>query len=455
MTSCGLPTVSGVCLGEVLQRRAVPVHRRVVEVRPELPHGVLRVLAHEHLPAEADDRLVGGAVAVVLEAAAVQLDQPLEVVRRPEDVVGEEAVAVVGGLLGDLRAADRAVPDERRHVVERARRRGERLQRRAELALPVDDVLAPQPAQQVVVLDGQRDALADVLAEPRVDRAGVAAAHHQVDPAVGQVLQHREVLGDLHRVVGGDQRGRGGQDDLVGACGDVAEHGGRRRRHERRVVVLAGGEHVEPDLLGLQRDGHHRLDPLGLGGRPTGGRVGGDVADGEDSELHLDSHLFEDSTSPTDGRTRIFPQPSGVGYRTRRSLRRILPAADFGIASMNSTARTFLCGATRSATNAITSSAVEVGVGLAHDERLGHLLALVVEHADDGGVGDLRVGQQQRLQLGGRHLVALVLDQLLDPVDDRERTPSRRRRRCRRCAGNPSSSRVAAVASGVVRGSPP
>ena len=35
--------------------------------------------------------------------------------------------------------------------------------------------------------------------------------------------------------------------------------------------------------------------------------------------------------------------------RALRSLRRILPAADFGTASMNSTSRTFLCGATRSA----------------------------------------------------------------------------------------------------------
>ena len=63
------------------------------------------------------------AVAVVLEAAAVELDHPLGVRGRPEDVVGEEAVAVVGRLLGDLGAADRAVPDERGDAVERARGR--------------------------------------------------------------------------------------------------------------------------------------------------------------------------------------------------------------------------------------------------------------------------------------------------------------------------------------------
>src|SRR3712207_7481361 len=31
----------------------------------------------------------------------------------------------------------------------------------------------------------------------------------------------------------------------------------RRGRHEGRVVVLAGREHVEPDLLGLERDRDH------------------------------------------------------------------------------------------------------------------------------------------------------------------------------------------------------
>src|SRR3712207_8847334 len=39
----------------------------------------------------------------------------------------------------------------------------EPLQGRAELALPVHDVLAPEPVQQVVVLDRQRNAVADVL----------------------------------------------------------------------------------------------------------------------------------------------------------------------------------------------------------------------------------------------------------------------------------------------------
>ena len=262
------------------------VDRGVVEVRPELAHRVLAVLPHEHLTAEPDDRLVGGAVPVVLEAAAVQVDHLLRVRRGPEDVVGEESVAVVGGLLGDLGAADRAVPDERGYVVERARRRGEALQRGAEPALPIHDVLPPQAVQERVVLDREVDALADVLAEPRVDRAGVAATQHQVHPAVGQVLERGVVLGDPDRIGGGDQRGRRREDDPLGLGRDVGHRGGRRRRDERRVVVLPHRDDVEPDLVGLLGDRHGVLDPLVLRRRATGGGVGRDVPDGEDTELH-------------------------------------------------------------------------------------------------------------------------------------------------------------------------
>ena len=276
-------------LAEVLQRRAVAVDRGVVEVRAELAHRVLRVLPHEHLTAKAHDRLVGRAVAVVLEAPPVQLDHPPDVPGVPEDVVVEEAVAVERRLLGDLRAADRRVPDERRHAVERTRNGREALQRGAVPAVGVHDVLAPEPAQQRVVLDGERDAVADVLAEPRVDRAGVAPAQHQVHPPVGEVLQHRVVLGDLHRVVRGDQGGRRRQLQALRARRDVAEHRGRRGGDERRVVVLPRREDVEANLLGLQRDGDHRLDPLRLGGCAPVRRVGSDVPDGEDAELH--SHL--------------------------------------------------------------------------------------------------------------------------------------------------------------------
>src|SRR5690606_20688716 len=164
-------------------RRAVAVDGGRVEERAELVLRLLRRLADEGLATETHDRLFGRAVTVVRVALAVQVDEALVVLLRPEDVVREEAVTVVGSLLGNLGRANGSVPYERRDVVERARRRGEAVERRAELALEVDDVFAPQAVQQLVVLDRQRQALADVLTEPGVDGARVATAHHEVHAA--------------------------------------------------------------------------------------------------------------------------------------------------------------------------------------------------------------------------------------------------------------------------------
>ena len=60
----------------------------------------------------------------------------------------------------------------------------------------------------------------------------------------------------------------------------------------------------------------------------------------------------------------------------------------------------------------------EVDAGLADDEGLGDFLTIVIGDANDGGVGDGRVGEQHRFEFGGRDLVALVFDQLLEPIDD-------------------------------------
>src|SRR5699024_8894112 len=143
-----------------------------------------------------------------------------------------------------------------------------------------------QATQQVVVLDRQGDALADVLAEPRVDRAGVAAAHHQIHATTGEVLEEGVILGDLHRVVGGDQGGGGGEQQVLGLRCDIGEVGGGGGWDEGWVVVLAGGEDIEADLLGLERDLGHRVDALALGRGGAVGGVGGYVTDGEEAELH-------------------------------------------------------------------------------------------------------------------------------------------------------------------------
>ncbi|BFO22469.1 hypothetical protein SHKM778_88570 [Streptomyces sp. KM77-8] len=48
------------------------------------------------------------------------------------------------------------------------------------------------------------------------------------------------------------------------------------------------------------------------------------------------------------------------------------------------------------------------------------LVAVLVADADDGGVGDPGVGEEQCLEFGGGDLEALVLDEFLHAVDDEE-----------------------------------
>ena len=139
--------------------------------------------------------------------------------------------------------------------------------------------------QQVVVLQRQRQALPDVLAEPRVDRRGVAAPQHQVHPPLGQVLQHRVLLRDTDRVVRGDQVVAVVTISFLVVAAMNASSVVGRGREERRVVVLADREHVQPDFLGLLRDPYDRVNPVGLASRVPRHRIPGDVADGKDPEI--------------------------------------------------------------------------------------------------------------------------------------------------------------------------
>ena len=63
----------------------------------------------------------------------------------------------------------------------------------------------------MIILHREWEALADVLAKPRVDRAGVTAAQHQVDTSFGEVLEKGVVLCKSDLVVGGNQRGGSGE----------------------------------------------------------------------------------------------------------------------------------------------------------------------------------------------------------------------------------------------------
>lgn len=68
--------------------------------------------------------------------------------------------------------------------------------------------------------------------------------------------------------------------------GDVGKQGGGRRGEERWVVVLSDCENVQANFVGLLGDLYDRLDAFSLTRGVTGDWISGDVADGEDSELH-------------------------------------------------------------------------------------------------------------------------------------------------------------------------
>src|SRR5438309_2428935 len=93
---------------------------------------------------------------------------------------------------------------------------------------------------------------------------------------------------------------------------------------------------------------HRQPDPLGLAQVEPG--PGGVVLD------QLDRARQRDQFADGDGPELLLVQAFTARSRSTSLRRRILPEADFGISSIVSTSRIFLWGATRSATNAISSS---------------------------------------------------------------------------------------------------
>src|SRR5699024_3285922 len=67
---------------------------------------------------------------------------------------------------------------------------------------------------------------------------------------------------------------------------DMRQCRGRAGGDERRIVVLTGRKDVEADLIGLLCDGDRVFNALMFGRRRARRRVGGYIADGEDTELH-------------------------------------------------------------------------------------------------------------------------------------------------------------------------
>src|SRR5688572_11959104 len=118
--------------------------------------------------------------------------------------------------------------------------------------------------------------------------------------------------------------------------------GNENRRKLRRSDVVRVAKDPKRLVRGVPRDASRALDRR-VGGELRERRRGGCRRQGQHrgGERGLAVHV------------------EGLSLSNRR---RILPDGDFGIASMNSSLRTFLYGATWPATNAMSSSAVAVPV---------------------------------------------------------------------------------------------
>ena len=203
----------------------------------------------------------------------------------------------------------------------------------------------------------------------------------------------------------------------------VTENGIADSDDDQRAAYLTS--HLEAIRAAMRGEGGRRARLLPLvAGRQL--RVGGRLHASASACSPMTRRRWRAPRAPARSCTRgsraraNCPRPlAGLASRSLSSRRRILPEGDLGISSTTSTRRIRFWGATCSLTQAISSVGVEIVRGR-HDEGLGQLARLLVGDADHGDVADVLVPEDQGLELGGRDLEALVLDQLLEAVDDLE-----------------------------------
>ena len=145
------------------------------------------------------DEGVGRVASVVDPPLAVVVDERLVLLERARDVGREQRVAPLRGQVGRRGARGAAVPDADR-VLQRARPRRERVERRPVRAGPRDVLLAEQAAQQLVVLGVAVPLVVVGVAEDPGLLLGVALADDDLDAPAGDDVERGVVLGDADRV---------------------------------------------------------------------------------------------------------------------------------------------------------------------------------------------------------------------------------------------------------------
>jgi hypothetical protein len=139
------------------------------------------------------------------------------------------------------------------------------------------------------------------VAEQREGLRVNASAGDDFRPPAGNEVERGVFLEHAHGVRRAENGDGAGELQALGLRGDRRKHDRGCRNCEVEPVMLAGGEDIEPRLVGQFRLRKHFGKPLGGGKAIAGDRVLGDVAKGVDAELH-ELFLSRDGEMETGGK---------------------------------------------------------------------------------------------------------------------------------------------------------
>ena len=140
--------------------------------------------------------------------------------------------------------------------------------------------------QELELLRKELIVLREVVAEERERLDERPSPGHDLRAAVGDEVDDRELLKDADRIVRADDVDGTREPDVAGASRSGTEHDRRRGDDVVRAMVLADAEDLEPQPVGeldlLEEIAH----PLAGRHLPACLRIGCQLTEGVDTELH-------------------------------------------------------------------------------------------------------------------------------------------------------------------------
>ena len=185
------------------------------------------------------------------------------------------------------------------------------VQRRTMPARPRDALVLAERDQQLQLLLEQLVVVVEVVAEQRERLREGAAPGHDLGATTRQEIERREVLEHPDRVIGADDAHRTGEPDALGALRGGGQHHRRRGHDQVGPVMFTDAEDIQAELVGeldlLQQIPH----PLLGADRLPGLRVGVELCEGVETDLHAPSMVPHPPAAQS---------PSGYRFRDVRSL---------------------------------------------------------------------------------------------------------------------------------------